>query len=99
MRQCSARKQIVQKVGKFQIMMQYAAHEFEAALTAYAKGDYEAAVHYWDEWWAFYAGSLVTHLLRVHLARMRGSSDEADLVGECAGRNGLCALHVGQEEG
>jgi hypothetical protein len=55
---CSARKQIVQKVGKFQIMMQYAAHEFEAALTAYGKGDYEAAVHYWDEWWAFYAGSL-----------------------------------------
>ena len=57
---CAARGQIVKKVGKFQIMMQYAAHEFEAALAAYANCQYEQAVHYWDEWWAFYAGSLST---------------------------------------
>jgi len=37
--------------------MQYAAHEFEAALGAYEKCEYEKAIHYWDEWWAFYAGS------------------------------------------
>ena len=54
---CDARKQIVQKTAKFQIMMQYAAHEFEAALAAYTNCQYDKAVHYWDEWWAFYAGS------------------------------------------
>ena len=71
MRQCSARKEIVKKVGKFQIMMQYAAHEFEAALGAYGKCDYEKAIHYWDEWWAFYAGSQVTDTLRVPVASAR----------------------------
>ena len=85
----------MQKTGKFQIMMQYAAHEFEMALGAYNKCEYESAVHYWDEWWAFYAGSRVTNLLRVQLGRMRWSSHGADSDGGCAGRNGLRALHVG----
>ena len=86
MGQCSARKQIVQKVGKFQIMMQYAAHKFEAALGAYSKGNYESAVRYWDQWWAFYAGSQVTNLMMVQLTRMHGSSHEADLHG------GMCRV-------
>lgn len=55
-----ARSQIVKKTIKFQIVQLYAVHEIESALAKYAKtGETTtAAAHAWDEFWAFYAGSL-----------------------------------------
>jgi len=61
-----ARKQIIKKVIKFQVVMQFALHELEAGLKKYndeslptaSRYGIGGAVHALDEWWAFYAGSL-----------------------------------------
>ena len=56
------RSQVVKKVISFQIVMLYALHEMEDALTKYRANPAaaDAAVHALDEWWAFYAGSKET---------------------------------------
>mmetsp|Transcript_31984 Transcript_31984/g.49966 ORF Transcript_31984/g.49966 Transcript_31984/m.49966 type:complete len:434 (+) Transcript_31984:60-1361(+) len=62
----AARKQMVKKLIKFTLLLQYAIHEAEAALVKFndekQDGDYrygvDGSVHAWDEWWAFYVGSL-----------------------------------------
>jgi len=62
----NARKQIIKKVIKFQLVFQYAVHELESALKKYndaSATDVDryglgGSVHALDEWWAFHVGSL-----------------------------------------
>eukprot|EP00287_Rhodomonas_sp_CCMP768_P003971 CAMPEP_0196722832 /NCGR_PEP_ID=MMETSP1091-20130531/5055_1 /TAXON_ID=302021 /ORGANISM="Rhodomonas sp., Strain CCMP768" /LENGTH=445 /DNA_ID=CAMNT_0042064611 /DNA_START=24 /DNA_END=1361 /DNA_ORIENTATION=+ len=62
----AVRTQIVKKVIKFQLVWLYALHELESAYAKYTdtkRTDEEryganGAVHAFDEWWAFYVGSL-----------------------------------------
>jgi hypothetical protein len=58
-----ARKQVIKKTLKFQVLQMYAFHEIESAVfSKYNAGatqtDKDNAVHAWDEFWAFYAGKL-----------------------------------------
>jgi len=52
-----ARIQLVKKTIPFQILQLYAIHEIESALAKYSSANPDAT-HTWDEFWAFYAGSL-----------------------------------------
>jgi len=61
----AARKQMVKKLAAFTLLRDYAVHELESAMNKYkdtSKGEERflpsGAVHAWDEWWAFYVGSL-----------------------------------------
>ena len=53
------RQQVAKKITAYGAVWIYAIHEFEAAIGACtgASGDTYSAQHYWDEGWAFYAGS------------------------------------------
>ena len=61
--QAKARNQIIKKLIQYQIVQLYAQHKIEEALVKYASATdanrAEVGV-VWDEFWAFYAGSMET---------------------------------------
>ena len=53
----AVRKQGVQKGMQNQALVAYAVHELNSALAKAGEGNFEGAVHNWDEAWAFYHGA------------------------------------------
>lgn len=53
----AVRKQGIQKGMQNQALVAYAVHELNSALVKAEDGDFEGAVHNWDEGWAFYHGA------------------------------------------